>query len=298
MGVMKYLAVLATIIFAQDDGNPWGWDRKRRCDGDGYDPPCTICEGIGGLAWGDPNEDITITECEPVALPEELPIGVQTNFPIYPSRYTNLEYNLVISQKTNPSCFGGFPGPDSTDEHCYQNQTGYVNYDSYNNRVNLNYTFIPQDFLSQTFHVGPNMNILNHLAIDQCVCVDLGVGPFMPGWMNQTGSPFFPSGTRMLGRERIWVEWLEVYMVLDHFVLGPHHIWTDPNDDSKIIRLWQPWNALSVYDPTGWNYSDNSYLFTEVPPTACKARKGRWTIGCDENGLPESGFTLEKYNKY
>ena len=124
---MKYTFILP-VILAQDDGNPWGWDRKRRCDGDGYDPPCGICEGIGGLAWGDPNEDIDITDCEPIALPEELPKSVQNNFPIYPSRYTNLEFNLVISQKNNPSCFGGFPGPDSTDPHCYQNQTGFVNY--------------------------------------------------------------------------------------------------------------------------------------------------------------------------
>ena len=52
---------------AQTDGNPHNWDRKRRCDNVDYDPPCGLCEGIGGDVWSDKNEDIKITACEPVA---------------------------------------------------------------------------------------------------------------------------------------------------------------------------------------------------------------------------------------
>merc|ERR1711988_524037 len=38
-----------------DDGNPHGWDRKRRCDQDQM-PRCQPCEGIGGHAYGDAND--------------------------------------------------------------------------------------------------------------------------------------------------------------------------------------------------------------------------------------------------
>jgi len=37
-------------------------------------------------------------------------------------------------------------------------------------------------------------------------------------------------------------------MVLDHWVKGPHHIWKDP-ETGYIVRMWQPWNGLSVWDP-------------------------------------------------
>ena len=34
------------------DGNPHGWDRKRRCDHAGYTPKCGLCEGYGGIPYG------------------------------------------------------------------------------------------------------------------------------------------------------------------------------------------------------------------------------------------------------
>jgi hypothetical protein len=64
---------LATLVSSQSDGNPWNWDRQRRCDNDGYDPPCGLCEGIGGKAWSDKNSDITITKCIPIKAASELP---------------------------------------------------------------------------------------------------------------------------------------------------------------------------------------------------------------------------------
>ena len=64
---------LATLVSSQSDGNAWNWDRQRRCDNDGYDPPCGLCEGIGGKAWSDKNSDITITKCIPIKAASELP---------------------------------------------------------------------------------------------------------------------------------------------------------------------------------------------------------------------------------
>ena len=48
------------------DGNPHNWDRRRRCDQTEYEPPCGVCEGVGGIAFGDDNQDITLTPCAPV----------------------------------------------------------------------------------------------------------------------------------------------------------------------------------------------------------------------------------------
>lgn len=84
--MIKHCFVLALAIMAaaQEDGNPHGWDRQRRCDNFDYDPPCGICEGIGGIPWGDKNDEITLTKCEPVSDPADLPIDVQTDYPKLP----------------------------------------------------------------------------------------------------------------------------------------------------------------------------------------------------------------------
>ena len=44
--MMPCSAALALIVVsgvtAQFDGNPHGWDRKRRCDHTAYEPPCGV----------------------------------------------------------------------------------------------------------------------------------------------------------------------------------------------------------------------------------------------------------------
>ena len=54
--MMPCSAALALIVVsgvtAQFDGNPHGWDRKRRCDHTAYEPPCGACEGYGGIPTG------------------------------------------------------------------------------------------------------------------------------------------------------------------------------------------------------------------------------------------------------
>merc|ERR1712137_1516682 len=69
-----------------DDGNPKGWDRKRRCDQDQM-PRCQLCEGIGGRAWSDKNSDIDLTPCEIVANASDIdPKTVAP--PLYPKTFT------------------------------------------------------------------------------------------------------------------------------------------------------------------------------------------------------------------
>ena len=36
--------------------------------------------------------------------------------------------------------------------------------------------------------------------------------------------------------------------LVDHFVKGPHHVWTDVASGT-IVRLWQPFNGLEIFDP-------------------------------------------------
>jgi len=78
------------------------------------------------------------------------------------------------------------------------------------------------------------MWILNDIKIaTQCVCIDFGkdgntVYPVMPNFMEKDSMYLSSFISRMLGREQIFVEYLNREMVLDHWVKGPHHVWKDP----------------------------------------------------------------------
>ena len=68
-----------------DDGNPHGWDRKRRCDQDQM-PRCQLCEGVGGHAWADKNSDIDLVDCEIVATPDKVD-NKTVHWPLYPKQF-------------------------------------------------------------------------------------------------------------------------------------------------------------------------------------------------------------------
>lgn len=163
---------------SQTDGNPWKWDRNRRCDNEGYSPECGMCEGVGGEAWSDKNEDIKITTCTPVALPHELPESVQKDYPLFDKQFTlTKRYALQINDKTNFACIGGFPGPDSTKEHCYSRQTGTLYYDWNNYRMILDLSVYGTVFNTSTVvtHAKEHMWISNDLKVTkQCICTDPG----------------------------------------------------------------------------------------------------------------------------
>lgn len=71
---------------------------------------------------------------------------------------------------------------------------------------------------------------------------------------------------------------------MDHWQLGPHHLWVDV-ETQKLIRQWQPWNALYIHDPEGWG--EQTYTYS-TPPEECLSEP--FKISCTKDGLPdESG---------
>ena len=305
MNKSVFALALTTLANAQSDGNPHGWDRLRRCDNTDYDPPCGICEGIGGIATGDKNDQITITTCEKVASPDELPEDVQTDYPKLPKLFTQSgHHEVMITDKTNPFCKGGFPGPDSTKDHCFQEQHGSFIYDwdSYSLKMELDVKQFPSDITSNITHVKGNMWIENDLGlgVHQCICTAPGkqfgidIYPIKYNFMEPSAAGL---KVEFVGREKLGIEFIDKTMVVDHWSQGPHHIWVDI-DTRQIVRMWQPWNGLEIWDPATWSFEDNSDKFIS-PPEKCVPGLLKWTIKCDKDGMPETDTTLvEDYFTY
>jgi len=277
-----------------DDGNPHGWDRKRRCDQDYKDPPCGMCEGIGGVAWSDKNDDIHLTTCTPLLKPDEVNMSTVAR-PIYPKAFTSTKYkDVLIGQKTDPFCFKFFPGPDSLGALCYRAEDGIVKYydiereavrTDYNVRMNGVFSLFG-NITSSVTHVGKYMWIINKLwaGIEQCICTDPGRNHCTqaPNCSSYVWHYNFAETAQYLGRERIGVEWLGE-MDLDHFIIWAHHIWTDPKS-GRLVREWKPWNGLQIYDPSGWKDTVEDPSVFNVPPAACKKGGAQFRINCDDEG--------------
>jgi hypothetical protein len=288
-----------------DDGNVHGWDRKRRCDQDQH-PRCQMCEGIGGHAWSDKNEDIDLVDCEIVSHANETNMST-VHWPLYPKKFTISDVDgrpgysdTLIGWKTDPFCFSFFPQNDSIPTLCYRSQdsTGKW-YDAYNESARTDYNVK----LIGLFSIFPNISsiilqtdwqmwIQNHLwVVDQCVCAN-------PSGQHCTTPPCYSyvwhwdtfRDSQYLGRERIGVEWLRGagtgknahMMELDHFILWAHHAWTDPVS-GRIVRMWKPWNGLQNYDPGAWTDDVDSSKF-ESPPAKCKKGGAPIRINCDDDG--------------
>jgi len=282
-----------------DDGNPHKWDRKRRCDQDYKDPPCGICEGIGGVAWSDKNEDIKITTCTPLKTPDQVDMKTVTS-PIYPKKFTNTGYkDVIIGRKHDPFCFAFFPENNSSGTECYRAEDATVKYyDIEKESVRTDYNIkmtgafgLFTNITSTVQHVGKYMWIINHLwlGFDQCVCTD-------PGRTHCTSAPNcssyawhydFAKDAQYLGRERIGVEWLGE-MELDHFILWSHHMWTDPVS-KRLVRLWKPWNGLQIYSPDAWTDTVADASVFDSPPALCKKGGAKVRIHCDDDGNYEDG---------
>lgn len=92
--------------------------RLKRCDAD-FDPPCQMCEGIGGLVWGDQEHQIDYTTCRPMAGPKEIQPDNITS-PVWPMAFTVHEKTILINQIDEG---GRFPGADPCAPHKFENQT-------------------------------------------------------------------------------------------------------------------------------------------------------------------------------
>ena len=139
---------------------------------------------------------------------------------------------------------------------CYVNQYGHKYYDMETARAfreDLEVETTLGNVTSLVLHQGDNFWILNKLpwftfGIHQCACVHIREGgtgkepiyPIQYNWVDQL---------TFVGRERLLVEYISEELVLDHWVYGPHHVWTRI-ESGNIVRMWQPFNGLQIY-PSG-----------------------------------------------
>jgi len=301
-----------------DDGNPHCWDRIRRCDGPeahpddgpGYSPACGPCEGLGGPAWGDKNEQIKLPKCSPIT------VGENDTAPVHPawaSMGGNGKFSIendrfiMIGKKTDPFCFSFFPSNNSAGNQCYRRQTGKFQVDMSGEQKSVRYDLNlhipwPSDRFSlfgnistTIFHHGPNMWIVNNLynLMKQCVCVQpLSGGSGTGGSHNPT--PIFPvmhnwtDHLTYLAREKLEIEYGVGEMEVDHWTYGPHHAWT-PVGSNEIVRMWQPYNGFEVFEPGAFKpgHVDAMDFMDMVPPPQCKKDGGALArITCTDDGFP------------
>lgn len=291
-----------------DDGNPHGWDRQRRCDQDQM-PRCGICEGIGGMAWSDKNEDIEFTPCTPLATPDKMDKSTVAP-PLYPKKFTvkrkdgkpGAYSDTLIGWKTDPFCLGFFPENDSIPTLCYRNEAAVVKYyDIEHESERADYTLkmngifgIFGNITSTILMVNETMWIENHLwfGLDQCICTNpSGNHCSNPPCKSYIWNWDTFRSAQHLGRENIGVEWIQDHgvgnsskmMQLDHFILWSHHVWTDPIS-RKIVRAWKPFNGLQVYDPDAFTEDIEDPSVFDAPPAMCKKGGAVIRIDCDDEG--------------
>jgi len=267
-----------SLITTQSDGNPHKWDRLRRCDNEDYFPECGLCEGIGGIPTSDKPEDIKLTTCTPIANATDVDNSTIAT-PYYPEVFTNTGfYEVLIGKKYDPFCLVSFPGPDSIGSHCYMPQQGEFYYDWPNKQLRIDYNklYWPYNTTLTTYHNKGDMWIIsNYKFLEMCVCNDLEFYPVNPDFLREE--------SRYIGREKIMIEYLWEERVVDHWTRGPHHVWMDV-ETGYMIRLWQPFNGLEVYDPTKWSFEVDKNVFA-VPPKSCTWKEGDWLrIGCEADG--------------
>lgn len=290
-----------------DDGNPHGWDRNRRCDQDEM-PRCKPCEGVGGVAWSDKNEDITLTPCTVLALPDEVNRSTVAP-PLYPKVFTVKRKDgkqggysdTLIGWQTDPFCFSFFPQNDSIPKLCYRSQDAYVKYyditreatrTDYNVKLTGLFSIFP-NITSSILMVNDTMWINNHMwGLDQCVCANpSGNHCTKPPCQSYVWNWDTFRSAQYIGRERIGVEWIQNHgagnsskmMDLDHFIMWSHHAWTDPVS-RRIVRMWKSFNGLQNYDPDAWTDTIADPSVLDAPPAKCKKGGARVRIHCDDDG--------------
>jgi len=313
------IALGAPLAAAQADGNPHEWDRLRRCDHTDYSPLCGPCEGVGGIVKSDRKDDIKIASCELVDI---FPVDTRVR-PVWGSDITEFKsHEILIGVKEDPACFQSFPHNDSTATNCYKPQEVQV-YSDMNKYKALvlkanqagNAWGLTGNVTSTIFHQGEHMWIVNKLVglVNQCICTEPREGgdsttpPVYPLQYNWVDNLFYVS------TEKIGVEYGVGEMTLNHWAFGPHHAWTDL-ETGVIVRMWQPFNGLQIFEPGSWTtgsaYEDatethshlfgpdeKNYFFEQLSVDGTKApelctKKGKtattFQIKCDDNGFPDA----------
>lgn len=233
-------------------------NRLKRCDWD-YDPPCGLCEGIGGFSWGDQEGDITYTSCKPVALAKDIPADNITN-PVWPVAFVVDEITVLINQLSEG---GQFPGANPCDIHNFNNDTEVFYFDD--SRTSFPEGPIMYTNTSKTdIYTLPSADMFIKISGAFCICVT----PFENGDAagKATGALLhdFAKDAVLIGREIIGLEGLDMEVEADHWNKGPHHFWVDTHT-GKFVRGWQPWNGLNVYIPGTWKVGPVAKELFEVP---------------------------------
>lgn len=280
---------------------------------------CGLCEGIGGEAWSDDLADFVPAACTPVLSAADGAVPVADAF--WAGTFTaDLEEIMINECKVDAGGRCDFPGPDSTTEHEYVRQAGkwHMDFDP-NGRVLFQYDYVEDAYeapmtnnpgrVSPTdiYHYPQTMiedvpkdmfiNVIGAIGpIDLCICVSPGIGPITNDHMlskpeditsiNST-YPVAYIGVEILDIEYQGANLTTVQKEVDHWVKGPHHIFvnreTDDESFGKVIRGWQPWNALQIFT----NYRDLEAVGLaklDAGPTAISA--------C--NNPPFPGITCDK----
>lgn len=291
------LLSLPALSGATCDGNPHGWGRLRRCDQ--FNPSCAnaswaspkLCEGIGGLASDDANDpdSFNATTCVVVATPVQLQAaGLKPVAPVWPQTFINTGFfEEQIFVHRDPFCLAQIPAMVSNGKHCFKRQQGTFNYDMSQGSLRIDYfqastVILPKVNMTEQFYhlpdgtVHPNIGKYGPLGTPACPCIDLGVGPVKSTWA---------SDALYLGRERLGIEFLWAEHEVDHYVKGPHHVWSDVAT-GNVIRMYQPFNGLEVFDPTKYeNMTAPLDPATFKLPLKCSLEA---KLGCINGTSPDS----------
>lgn len=250
--------------------------------------------------WSDNLTDFRETTCEIVATDVDKSTLIQ---PKWGADFTETKsHEILIGQKDDPSCFKSFPRNTSHGIHCYKPQEVIYWNDMVvkkafkevaNQGGNLG---VDGNVTSTITHQGPNMWIANIMpdGTTLTICVQptngadhsgrlLGVAPVQYNWTDNL---------MWVAREKVGVEYIWETMTLDHWAFGPHHVWTDP-ETGIIVRMWQPYNGLEVFEPGTFTHGHDASQFADLSvdgSTAPKeARPGGsdFRITCTDDGFPK-----------
>lgn len=225
---------------SETNGGAVWYNRTKRCDWD-FEPFCSPCEGVGGIAWGGGEHEWNPMPCEPMMTPEEIPKENLTT-PSWPEHFTVQEYADLT-----------FPGKDPC-EVKFRNSTYTLVYDASTPEGLIYHTIGhsgpsgPSPFPGKSWALG-NGNFYNTVDVFGrtafCICISTP-DPTVENAINGPLTFDFLKDAVLIGRERIVPEYLNTPMVTDHWVKGPHHFWFDVATN-LMVREWQPFNGHQIY---------------------------------------------------
>ena len=252
-------------------------NRRKRCDWD-YDPPCGLCEGIGGYAWGDAEDQISYVDCKPIALAKDIPVANITR-PIWPTSF--VVHQPVITMINQLNYGGQFPGPDPCARHVHHNDTELLYYDD--SRTNYSGPILYMITEKTHFYQMPTADVFIKIDNAFCICVSphalgTGIGPLVHD---------FAKDAVLIGREVIGLEGLNTSVEADHWNKGPHHFWVSVATN-QMVRGWQPWNGLNIYAPGTWKIGPLA-AETFEPPASCLHGLLHKNISCKAPYTPPGG---------